>query len=30
MICIIGDESFWEIYVLLNYDMFLVVLIEYI
>lgn len=29
MICIIGDVSFWEIYVL-NYDMFLVVLIEYI
>lgn len=29
MICIIGDVSFWEIYVL-NYDMPLVVLIEYI
>lgn len=29
MICIIGDVSFWEIYVY-NYDMFLVVLIEYI
>lgn len=29
MICIKGDVSFWEIYVL-NYDMPLVVLIEYI
>lgn len=29
MICIIGDVSFWEIYVY-NYDMPLVVLIEYI